>query len=359
MSSVDDYYELLGVDADAPVGDIRAAYRDKKAAVAADKDTERAKTEVAALNKAWNVLSDPYQRGRYDEQLAGSADPDGDDADDDSDTEADAPVPARRRQSKTSPRADARRDARNAKPTVTLPAGMGFPPSRARRVAMFIDLALLVLLFLGSQFLVISREKAQHRAAYDKVTQLNGNGSNSISKAHAATSAANKTASADVTAYTNLVKTKGANSPDAQTALAKKNADLHAAKLAKNHEDALNKELTHEESVLAPISNLISGLFFLLSLLILVVPSLFGGATFGKRTQHIRVVRIDGSPARAMDIFRRYAVLVFAAYVLTLFLRSPVGAVIAVFIASISRNPNTQALHDRFARTLVVTDVDS
>ena len=62
-----DYYELLGVDADAPVDDIRAAYRDKKAAVA-DTGTDAAKADAAALNKAWNVLSDPYQRGRYDQQ---------------------------------------------------------------------------------------------------------------------------------------------------------------------------------------------------------------------------------------------------------------------------------------------------
>ena len=66
---MDDYYELLGVDADAPVDDIRAAYRDKKAAVA-DTGTDAAKADAAALNKAWNVLSDPYQRGRYDEQRA-------------------------------------------------------------------------------------------------------------------------------------------------------------------------------------------------------------------------------------------------------------------------------------------------
>jgi len=350
------YYELLGVDADAPVNDIRAAYRDKKAAVT-DTGTDKAKADAAALNKAWNVLSDPYQRGRYDEQLAGAgAGGSNDGVEDDEDD--DVAPPARRTRAKSNPRADARRDARTAKPTITLPAGMGFPSPRSRRTAMFIDLAVLLALFLASQFLVISLEKSNHRFAYDKVTHLNGSAAGSISKAHTATSAANKKVSTDATAYENLKKTKGPNAPDTQNALTTKNADLHAAKVAKDAEKKLNDELTHYESILAPISNLISGAYFLVSLLLLIIPSLFGGATFGKRTQHLRVVRLDGSPARFLDIFRRYAVLVFAAYVLTLFLRSPVGAVIVVFIVSISRNPNTQALHDRFAKTLVVTDVE-
>ncbi len=77
----DDYYELLGVEPDAAVTDIRAAYRERKAAVGA-RDDDDAKADAAALNKAWNVLSDPYQRGRYDQQLADAGDDDGDDEDD-------------------------------------------------------------------------------------------------------------------------------------------------------------------------------------------------------------------------------------------------------------------------------------
>ena len=91
----------------------------------------------------------------------------------------------------------------------------------------------------------------------------------------------------------------------------------------------------------------------------MLIPSLFGGATIGKRRQRIRVVRLDGSPAPMGDVFRRYTALVFAAYVLSTFLRSPVGALIVVFVATMwTRNPNQQALQDRFAKTLVVTDVE-
>jgi curved DNA-binding protein CbpA len=57
---MDDYYGLLGVQADAPTEEIRTAYREKKATLDAAGDKE----QIARLNRAWNVLSDPYQRGR-------------------------------------------------------------------------------------------------------------------------------------------------------------------------------------------------------------------------------------------------------------------------------------------------------
>jgi hypothetical protein len=213
---------------------------------------------------------------------------------------------------------------------------------------------MLLLLFLASQFLMVSLEKSKHDAAYKDVSTVN----TLITKAHTATSDANKKASGPDKAYTNLVKTKGANAPETQAAKATAAPFDKAATDAKDKEDALNKRLNKDESTLAPISNLVSGAFFLVSLLVLMIPSLFGGATLGKRQQHIRVVRLNGEPARAGELFRRYAVLVFAAYVFTSFLRSPIGAVIVVFIAAMSRNPNQQALHDRFAKTLVVTDAD-
>src|SRR5665213_2031495 len=68
---MDDFYSLLGIDADASVEDIRGAYRTRKEGL--DTASEAGRNDAIKLNKAWNVLSDPYQRGRYDEQreLAG------------------------------------------------------------------------------------------------------------------------------------------------------------------------------------------------------------------------------------------------------------------------------------------------
>ena len=79
-----DYYDLLGIEPGADKDAIRSAYRDRLEGAT---QSERAK-----LNKAWNVLSDPVQRGRYDGDAAGgTGSDDAVDLDDDDDT----PVPAR------------------------------------------------------------------------------------------------------------------------------------------------------------------------------------------------------------------------------------------------------------------------
>ncbi len=84
------YYDLLGVASDAPKDEIRSAYQARLADVRADRTKEeetrrpsddviRAKREEEAeLRTAWQILSDPVQRQRYDERVhvdgAGAAD---------------------------------------------------------------------------------------------------------------------------------------------------------------------------------------------------------------------------------------------------------------------------------------------
>ncbi len=367
---MDDYYELLGVSEDADVDDIRAAYRDKRAeALEVDdnpknknkeRDAERGRAEAAALNKAWNVLSDPYQRGRYDQQRAsGELDVDDDDEYEDDEEDA-APVakrPAAKSSSKTQTKAEMRREARmNMTPTVKLPAGMAFPSTRRRIIAMFIDIAVLLVFFIGSQFIVVSMNKSQHRAAYDRVSELN---KTDIPEAKDAASDAKKTAGAAEDEYNGLLESKGANAQETKDAKAKWDEKQQIADDKKAAEKKLNDELTKNQNVLAPVQNLVTGIFFLVALLVLMVPSMFGGQTLGKRLQRIRVTKIDGSRAGWKEILQRYTLLVFAAYVLATFLRSPIGALIVVFVATLwTRNPNQQGLQDRFAKTLVLADAE-
>jgi hypothetical protein len=349
----DDYYDMLGVDEDAAVDDIRAAYRDKRAAALEidespknknkERDAERARAEAAALNKAWNVLSDPYQRGRYDAQRAtGDLDEDDDGAD------GDAPVARRAAKSTGKPdepmsKANQRRAARaNAKPTVTLPEGTYFPSTKRRLFGMFIDLGVLVLIVVASLIIGAQLGKSQHPTEYHRAAQLS---KTDIPAAEKTLSAAKKTNNAAQKSTTATAQQKQ-DAKDAQATAQKKVDDL-------------NKQLTADQKVLAPLQLLVSAVAFFLALLVLLVPSLLFGQTLGKRLQHLRVYGVNGLPANWQALFRRYAALVFAAYLLSTFLRSPIGGLIVVFVATLwTRNPNQQGWQDRFAKTLVLTDVE-
>jgi len=329
---MDDYYELLGVDEDAPVDDIRSAYRDKKAAV--DTSTgDYAKSDVAKLNKAWNVLSDPYQRGRYDQQR-NLANEDDDEYDDDEyeDDEDDSTPVSRSRSSRGAERAEKRRNARQPlKPTVKLPAGVHFPTMKQRLLAMGIDMLILIgLFFAGSIAVLPALEKSQHPDAYNRARELV---KTEIPAAEKATSAAKKAEKTDTSA-----------AADAKV------------RAAEAEEKQLKDELTKQNKVLLPLQNLMTGVVFLVALLVLVLPYLFGKQTLGKQMQHIRVIRMDGAPARFGDALRRYGMLVLAGLALSLLI-GPTGGLVAVFVATLwTRNPNQQGLQDRLAKTLVVAD---
>ena len=95
------HYELLEVDPEAPKDEIRTAYQAKLANVRAARDKEEetkkpsetviraAREEEARLRAAWQVLSDPVQRQRYDEKFYVPAE-DGDGVDTDPGLEVDA-----------------------------------------------------------------------------------------------------------------------------------------------------------------------------------------------------------------------------------------------------------------------------
>ena len=76
------HYDLLGVEPDATKEEIRSAYRERLEDLRtkvekgrSDQARNGAREETARLNSAWQVLSDPFQRQRYDAALSdGSAD---------------------------------------------------------------------------------------------------------------------------------------------------------------------------------------------------------------------------------------------------------------------------------------------
>jgi len=220
-------------------------------------------------------------------------------------------------------------------PTVKLPAGVSFPATRSRIVAMVIDLVVLLLLFVVSAYATNELEKSRQPEAHQQVTNVLPD---QINEAKDATKAAKKEASDDV------------DCSKSTTGKDKVYCD------AKAEEDRLQDEFTDQTKKLTPIRTTVSGVFFLVALLVLLIPSLFGGQTLGKRFQKIRVAKLDGSNAGFVELFRRYGLMALAAFMLSLLLQGPIGAVVVVFVATMwTRNPNRQGLQDRFAKTLVVT----
>jgi uncharacterized RDD family membrane protein YckC len=344
---MDDYYSLLGIESDATVDDIRGAYRDRKDGL--DTSSEMGRADAVKLNKAWNVLSDPYQRGRYDQQR--------DEAAEDGTLAADAdlpvasagrngsgsrPAPASPRQARQQAARDARAERLKKAATIKAPPGTHFPTTKPRVTAMVIDLLVMFVIFIAlSQFGANSLMRSQKPDVVHKVDALD----TQISDQNKIKSDADKRVTAD----------KKANNTAAQ-ATDQKASDDAKAKV---------KDLTtqHDKEYSKLNAYLYGGvaLSFFLGYLYLAIPSAISGRTLGKRFQHLKTLREDGSPLGWTGAFLRYGIVVGVTVVLFLGLRlGPLGVVVTlVGVTTWMRNPNMQGLHDRFAHTIVVSDATS
>ena len=157
-----DYYDLLGVDAGADKDAIKAAYRNQLDGAS---QAERAK-----LNKAWNVLSDPVQRERYDDARAeGWLD------DTEADAEETAPAPRRGGRAAAAPRDAVPVDPRRCPPWCCPTACSS--PSRARAVSRCsIDFSILFVLYVLALSLVLpAMLKSQYPAQTKRIDAINRN----------------------------------------------------------------------------------------------------------------------------------------------------------------------------------------
>jgi curved DNA-binding protein CbpA len=338
---MDDYYSLLGVDAGASVDDIRGAYRVRKDGL--DTASDAGKADAAKLNKAWNVLSDPYQRGRYDQQRAAAAESGALGTDeDDNPASSNGSGSQSARSSARNPRQarqQSMREARQARmkaPTIAPPAGTKFPAPKQRIIAMVIDLLVLIVLVSGSQVAAQAVAKSQKPAIVKQIDQLN----DQITAQNRIRSDADKRVSAD----------KKANNTTAQA------TDQKAADDAKATVTRLTKERDDAASKLNPYFVGGIAIAFFLGFLYLAIPSGLTGRTLGKRIQHLKTLREDGSPLGLRGAVVRYGLIVLVTFVLY-FVLQQIAAVIVLFgVTMWMRNPNMQGLHDRFAHTIVVSD---
>jgi len=153
------HYELLGVEPDASKDEIRAAYRERLEELRgkaekgrSDQARDGARAETARINAAWQVLSDPFQRQRYDAGL--SADSEADE-DEDADVEVEvAPAPARRR-GLFEPRQRDERGRPQRREPVGVPGAEAAPLGR-RLAALAIDVLTMGAVFVGVTSLLSS-----------------------------------------------------------------------------------------------------------------------------------------------------------------------------------------------------------
>jgi uncharacterized RDD family membrane protein YckC len=154
VSAEPTHYELLGVATDAPKDDIRAAYQDKLTDVRdhraheeaskrpSDSVIQAARDEEGRLRAAWQVLSDPIQRQRYDDLVGLVPSSDGahhdldHEEDEDEDDSVDSAVPATRDRSRRTP------------PSMVTAEGLEIPSAGRRATAAAIDIITMSAVYL-------------------------------------------------------------------------------------------------------------------------------------------------------------------------------------------------------------------
>jgi len=156
------HYELLGVESDASKDEIRSAYRGRLEELRgkvekgrSDQVRNGAREETARLNTAWQVLSDPFQRQRYDAALTGGSDGTGTETGEDEEEEEEAaPAPARRRGLFEPRERDAKGRPQRREP-LGVPGAEAAPLGR-RLAALGIDVLTMGAVFLGVTSLLVS-----------------------------------------------------------------------------------------------------------------------------------------------------------------------------------------------------------
>jgi len=386
-----DHYEELGVEPTASKDDIRAAHRERLAELEAarsrkgvtDSQLQANREEAARVRSAWSVLSDPMQRQRYDQQLMDERAGDGVSSsgvelvDDDA---AAAPQPTGWRKLLGPPPAKpaaaaagagaggatGAKGAANRKPqppanpnrpapTVDLPEGMALAEPRSRGMALLFDLAICMIVYTAVMFLVPGLVKSGYTDIVNqsqKITDVK-NSQQSVIDAQkslddAKSASSKKSAQSDLTSAQKDLKSAEKSARSAGATDKQLSTDLSG----KQRVDALGKESTKLSDSVKTATLVATGTVVVIVLLYLVPMTALKGYTMGMRNRRVRVVRVDGSRCGWYAAFTRFAIPVLIAVALSI----PVGPVVGLGLVLWGfRDKNGQGVHDKLARTLVVT----
>jgi uncharacterized RDD family membrane protein YckC len=355
MSESENYYEELGVEPGASREEIREAHRQR----VADLEAERGKKgvtesqlqanrdEVARVRAAWNVLSDPFQRQRYDAQLDAPTGEevelvDDDDAGPQPGTEQQltgwrkllAPPPPKQgaggAKSGNGKGAAQTANRRNRpEPTIVLPGEMQLAEPRQRGMAMLFDIAILLVIYTGVSFLlpaVVQSDYSDIVKQIDKVSVLHDK---QVDLNDADTAKEEEAAQEEVDDAEAEVRDEGINPPA-------------TARASDNKETELRESIVGTQYAIS-ITILVLGLLYL-------VPST---ARTG-RNRRIKVGRVDGSPVTWWSAFVRFFIPLAIAFMLLIPL-STLAPLLGLAIVGWSFfDRNRQGIHDKLARTVVV-----
>lgn len=352
-----DYYSILGVSSSASKAEIKTAYRERKEALAA-KDESSAKNEAArtanrlegaALNEAWNVLSDQSQRDRYD---ADSASRDSE-AVEGSATELSASLggtPAKfAGRTPAPPNSPAPNvgggplSQRSRRARLELPPGVELASTRPRILAMVFDITVIILLVISTQIagakIISERYPVQKEA--------------NATAGEARTAAAEDLSAASKSLKTAEDKASKATGDEKASAQAEVDKREEAEKSAKKADQRAAEELKKTQEELRGPTTAVLVASSILALFYLVPSTARTGRTLGKRLRGVKVLRSNGEPLTWWPAFSRYLLPVAIA---TALFYSPPGLLLALgSVLWWLWDPNRQGSHDRISRTIVVS----
>ncbi len=403
----DNYYEELGVDPTASRDEIRDAHRQRVADLEAarekkgvsDSQLQANREQVARVRAAWNVLSDPFQRQRYDADLAAPASNDVEILDDDDSgaQEGTAPQPTGWRRLLAPPppkpapsggngangkNGAAAKPASNRKPrpepTIQLPGGVQLAEPRQRGMAMLFDIAILMVIYTGVSFLLpaaIQSDYSDIVKQIDKVSAL-GTAQSDVSDAQKDVTAAQKDIDQSQQALDDATTTKATDS--AQSKLVSARSDLKSANSDLKDAQKDVKDSTKEvkdagiknppttakasDAKEQDLRDSIVGTQYAISITILVLGLLYlvpstarSGRTFGMRNRRLKVVRVTGEPCGWWPAFIRFFIPLAVAFLLLIQL-STLAPLLGLAIVGWSFfDRNRQGIHDKLAKTVVVS----
>jgi hypothetical protein len=385
----DNYYDMLGVEPNASRDVLRDAYRarvdeltaarDKKGVTESQLQDNRA--QVAKVRAAWNVLSDPFQRQRYDAEVTADDDTLRDDGgveivDDPAGNEVQltgwrklmAPPPPK--QASASGAGGKQPPPRGAvrQPTIPLQPGMQIAQSKTRGMALLFDLAVVLVILYAVQFVVPSLIQSDYKDKVDQIESVD-KASNAQDDIKDAKKSINE-ADAAITKAQDSGKSQAESDAqddkeNAQQDLQDAQKDFNSAEKdfdeKQSAQDLPQNGLPASTSKLDDISSdlrgdirttqYITALVTLIFALIYLVPiTVITGSTLGMRSRKIKVVRTDGSRAGWYPVFLRFLIPILIALAIP-----TLGPIVGLGVVLWGyRDPNGQGVHDKLARTLVV-----